>query len=199
MRSLDGRERRKLATRRARRKATLELGLERGLAEVPVDEIARRAGVSTRTFFNYFDTKEDAALLEVFAISPAELDELAAGGAPDSLWQELTELFVADVVRVEHEGPDLPRYMALHAANPDLQARQQGRLFQFVQRLSRAVEDRLGERAQARLRAGLMAGSCLTAVRVGLEQWGHAGWEGGAREHLTTAFAVFDPIFARDD
>lgn len=198
-RPLDGRERRKIATRRALRKATLDLGLQRGLGDVPVEEIATRAGVSTRTFFNYFDTKEDAALIELFSISDAELDALAGGAAPDTVWQELTELLLADVARVEHEGPDLPRYMALHAANPGLQARQQGRFFEFVVRLSEAVETRLGDRPQSRLRAGLMAGSCLTAVRVGLEQWALAGWEGSGRHHVTAAFAVFDPVFGSAD
>src|SRR4051812_22365493 len=95
---LDGRERRKRATRRALRAAILELGMERGLDAVRIDEIAERAGVSTRTFFNYFDTKEDAALLGVLTITDAELAELS--GPPDTVWAQLTALFAADVERV---------------------------------------------------------------------------------------------------
>ncbi len=42
--------------------AAYELAEGRGLSAATVEEIASRAGVSWRTFFNYFPTKEDAIL-----------------------------------------------------------------------------------------------------------------------------------------
>src|SRR4051795_4333102 len=56
------RERKKLATRLALHKAALQLVAERGLDGVSVDDIAERADVSPRTFFNYFTSKDDAVL-----------------------------------------------------------------------------------------------------------------------------------------
>ncbi|MDA8268819.1 MAG: TetR family transcriptional regulator [Actinomycetota bacterium] len=52
----------KRVTRAALRRAALTLVGERGLGRVTVEEIAAAAGVSTRTFFNYFPTKEDAVI-----------------------------------------------------------------------------------------------------------------------------------------
>src|SRR3954454_18038156 len=56
------RERKKLATRLALHEAALQLVAERGLEHVSVDDIASRADVSPRTFFNYFPTKDDAVV-----------------------------------------------------------------------------------------------------------------------------------------
>jgi AcrR family transcriptional regulator len=53
--------------RTAIHRAALELVAERGLAGVTVEEISERAGVSPRTFFNYWTTKENAVLGIVLA------------------------------------------------------------------------------------------------------------------------------------
>ncbi len=57
------RARKKEETRQRIAKAAKELFLERGFAATTIDEIARKADVSLRSFFDYFPAKEDVALV----------------------------------------------------------------------------------------------------------------------------------------
>src|SRR5215475_6534695 len=82
------RERKKQATREALIRAGMELFIERGYDETTLAEIADAAGVSTRTIFAYFPSKEDIlfstidsmcdALAQALAERPANTDALSA-------------------------------------------------------------------------------------------------------------------------
>ena len=56
------RERKKVATRAALGQAAWRLTIELGYEHARVEDIAAAAGVSARTFSNYFSSKEDALL-----------------------------------------------------------------------------------------------------------------------------------------
>jgi len=56
------RERKKQQTRQAIHDAARALVLEEGLAQVTIADICARAGISERTFFNYFPSKAAASL-----------------------------------------------------------------------------------------------------------------------------------------
>lgn len=70
------RERQKDETWTAIHEAASDAALEGGLASATVEAIAERSGISRRTFFNYFPTKEDAIL---GLREPALADDAVAG------------------------------------------------------------------------------------------------------------------------
>ncbi|GAA4530238.1 TetR/AcrR family transcriptional regulator [Brachybacterium paraconglomeratum] len=72
--SLGLRELKKRQSRLAMHRAALELVSEHGLGGVTVEAIAHRAGVSTRTFFNHWSTKE-SAIIGVLSAGDAEIAE----------------------------------------------------------------------------------------------------------------------------
>lgn len=71
------RDRKRAETWASLHAAAATLTLEQGLERVTVEEIARQANVSPRTFFNYFSAKEDAILgLQEPSIDEQWLDDL---------------------------------------------------------------------------------------------------------------------------
>ncbi len=117
------RERKRTDTFRSIHEIAAELVLERGLAHVTVDEIVERAGVSQRTFFNYFLTKEDA----VVGLRTPELTEemLAAfrGRVGSDLLSSAVELLAAVIRTALVPGDDPVRRKHLTGEYPELRRR----------------------------------------------------------------------------
>jgi len=95
------RERKKLDTRWALSDAALELALERGLENVTREDIASRAGVSLRTFNNYFTGKYEAVAFRQVDRTRQSLAVFRDRPADEPLWTAITEAMLAPL---ESEG-----------------------------------------------------------------------------------------------
>jgi AcrR family transcriptional regulator len=96
------RERKKRATRAALTEAAIRLAAEHGAEKVTVEAISAAAGVSVRTFFNYFDTRDD-----VFVLTDAEAGariRRALLDAPPALTplEALQDALAAELAEAEH-------------------------------------------------------------------------------------------------
>ncbi|QIK62213.1 TetR family transcriptional regulator [Leucobacter viscericola] len=69
-----GVELRKRQTRRALSRHARRLTIEHGLSGFTIEQVCELAGVSRRTFFNYFPSKEDAVVGGAEEIDPSILD-----------------------------------------------------------------------------------------------------------------------------
>ena len=98
------RERKKLATHDALREAAYRLVAERGFHSVTVEDLADAADVSTRTFFNYFPSKE-AALLGAAADWRFEVvAQLEARPATEGPIQALSAVLLAQAHAMEQRA-----------------------------------------------------------------------------------------------
>lgn len=91
------RERKKAATRAALSWAALRLTVERGFDNVRVEDIAAAAGVSPRTFNNYFGGKGEAIVSRHLDRLRRAADELRARPAPEPLWTAVTEAMLTQL------------------------------------------------------------------------------------------------------
>ena len=133
---------------------------ERGFDAVSVDEIAVESGVSRRTFFRYFGSKEDVLFHEHSKI----VEELRGllfvpGGTGDlgHIAQVIGQMFGRP--RSEHDR----RVNALLMTEPSLRARSDELSADFEQ----VSAERLRARGHDEVRAALLAGACMGALRAG--------------------------------
>ncbi|MCP2262038.1 transcriptional regulator, TetR family [Streptoalloteichus tenebrarius] len=166
------RERKKLRTRAALVDAALDLFTANGYDATTVEGIAAAVEVSPRTFFRYFDGKEDVALstlAELDQLMLAELERRPADEPP------LTALRAAYRALLAHlTGPDraaLVRFLTVHhlvEATPALLAGSLRRQAD-VERLVTAEIARRAGADRTDLRPRLLVRLVLAGVRVGFE------------------------------
>ncbi len=100
------------------RAAALDLAVERGWDQVTVDDVAARAGISRRTFFNYFSTKDEALFHDAMAWRPGALEAFTASSAP--LLDALEELFATQAAQDTPDRDRALRVMRLVDGSPEL-------------------------------------------------------------------------------
>jgi len=91
------RERKKADTRRALSDAALQLTIECGLENVTREDIAGLAGVSLRTFSNYFSTKYEALAYRQTERLRRSVALLRERPDQESLWTSITEAVLGPV------------------------------------------------------------------------------------------------------
>jgi AcrR family transcriptional regulator len=95
-RDADGlRERKKRATRIALSWAAIRLAVEHGVDGVRIEDVAESAGVSLRTFRNYFSSKAEAIAARHADRAMLIAEELRARPADEPLWTAITAAVLA--------------------------------------------------------------------------------------------------------
>lgn len=168
----DLRARRRRQTTQEIHEAALRLSRERGYDNVTIEQISAEAGVSQRTFFNYFPTKEAAV-----AYAPLELpDGLAAefiswGKAAPSV--VLTDLISVIVQHLDENPPSRHRTEDIKVVafqHPNVLAAMLTTYEAFSSSVADIVAQRLGLRPTEEV-PQLIAGLALATVRTGLDMW----------------------------
>jgi AcrR family transcriptional regulator len=161
------RERKKQATRDALREAALRLALERGAGNVRVDDIAEAAGVSPRTYNNYFASREQAIVAAVVANRDARIAAAVAAQPPDVLLSDA----VIEAVVTQYCDPRAhdPRLLSLLTSHPPLRSAFLARATQIDDALSDVLAERLG--STDALTPRVLATSVAAAIRIALRQW----------------------------
>jgi AcrR family transcriptional regulator len=182
------RERKKLATRHALQHAALRLVDERGLDQVTVDEIAAAADVSTRTFFNYFPSKEQALVAQDPARRALLQETLAARPTTEAPLDTLRAVFTAVADQIGDQAKDWPLRMRVIAANPALLPHLVAAFSDTEQFLVDIVAQRAGLDPATDGYPRLLAAIVMTLLRTTMQHWSDGGYARPLRDLIDASF-----------
>ncbi|WP_019747299.1 TetR/AcrR family transcriptional regulator [Rhodococcus erythropolis] len=160
------REQKKQATRQALCEAALRLALERGPHNVRVDDIAEAAGVSPRTYNNYFANREQAIVAAITMERETRVAAAVAARPAVRLADAVIDAIVDQYTAQDESDRDALLLIASHFALRNA----------FVHTAT-AMEDPLADAIAVRLGdtdthiAHVLGASVTAAVRVTLERW----------------------------
>ncbi|MEU6667896.1 TetR family transcriptional regulator [Streptomyces sp. NPDC046727] len=181
------RERKKQATRTALSLAALRLASERGWEAVRVEDIAAAAGVSARTFNNYFASKEEAVLATGADRAERVRVALRARPSEEPLWDALSQALTSALEESPAVEPGIVLRARLTLAHSQLAAEQMRFETTMAAVLAAEIARRTGTDAEHDLYPRLAATLALTTTRLAFEHWVAGGSDASALDAVRQA------------
>jgi AcrR family transcriptional regulator len=191
------RERKKAATKAALSQATLRLSIEKGgIDAVTADDIAAAAGVSTRTFHNYFQSKEAALLHDFGEKSAKAIASIRERVREQPVWEALRDACI-EIGAEEHADLTLLqcKEQLIHRS-PSLMSHQATQFLEFFNELLGVVAEATGG-DEHDMYPRLLLGAAIIAMKVAQEHWIAHPDEAPLAEVIAEAFARFETGIAR--
>jgi AcrR family transcriptional regulator len=186
------RARKRQQTRERLTRSAMTLFLERGFEATTLDDIAAAADISRRSFFHYFESKEDVVFAWQEDLTAALIAAVAARPAKESM---LTAAENAISAMVRQLKPGEAVAMArLKRDNPALQARDQVKYEKLERALAEALSKRAGQQTE-KLEARLVAMIATGVMRIGGELWAAEGARENPEALVKRTFAAIRAIF----
>jgi AcrR family transcriptional regulator len=166
------RERKKAATRQSLGAAAVRLAVQRGLDKVLVEDIAAEAGVSTRTFNNYFASKYEAICSRGMERSLRMGEELRRRPPGEPLMEAITNAVIEGYAGgTQAPGKEWIEGVRLVIASPALQGEYLRTHLSAQRMLAAAIAERTGTDLEADMFPAVLAGAVAAAIQAAHEQW----------------------------
>ncbi|MBP0460738.1 TetR/AcrR family transcriptional regulator [Streptomyces montanisoli] len=169
------RERKKLRTRNAIRRATYRLIAQEGYEATTVEQIAEAAEVSPSTVFRYFPVKEDIVLTDEY--DPVMAEVLRSRPADEPMLESLRYVIIESLRNMLRDQPEeLYARTRLMVDVPSVRARMTEAMTGTAQILADILAERTG-RDPAELELRLFVSTVLCALREVTLYWGERDFQ----------------------
>ncbi|MGW2160922.1 TetR family transcriptional regulator [Nonomuraea sp. NPDC001699] len=165
----------------------LELFAERGFDETTVDDIAQAAGISKRSFFRYFPSKEDVVFGEVETMAERVAEEISARPPGEGPWECLHAVLRDWETRINSQV----EVMRLIESTPALRAR----LLQKRDHARTRIIQALAERGLSTLEADLAATAAGAVLDAVAREWLRADGSADRQALADRIFTLLRPAF----
>ncbi|AZM51343.1 TetR family transcriptional regulator [Streptomyces sp. WAC 01529] len=173
--------------------SALQLLALKGFDAVTIDEIVTTAGVSRRTFFRYFASKEDVVVQFLADMGTGMRADLAERPADERPSVALLHAVRVPLATCAAHSDRALRVVQLILRTPALLARFLERQAQWRGDLTQELAGRLGLDPARELYPRLAAGMALTAFDAVLQRWSDSDGAEDPSALLDEAFAVIGP------
>jgi len=169
----------------------LRLFDENGFDETTVDDIALAVGISARSFFRYFPSKEDVVISDSRPLGRLVRDSAAARPRDEPIWSVLRHAFAPLEVATGAEVERGLRIMRVMMSTASLRARNLEKHITWGVLLEPIVVERLeGDPDTRRFRAQTLIHAALACLDVALAEWTHRRAAASVSQLLDEAFAT---------
>lgn len=187
----DLRARRRTATRLEVREAALTLFEQRGVDRTTVDEIAHAAGISQRTFFRYFATKEECVLFDMYGFEEAVEDCLRTADPARLTLADLEAVLARTLegIRNDEQSEIAATALRIHtlvATDATLSRAALARHADNAARAMALLEGRCSPADRARIRMILQI--ARISLQLAFEEWVEACAPGSAGSDLPSVY-----------
>ncbi|MET7270901.1 TetR family transcriptional regulator [Streptomyces flaveolus] len=163
------RERTRRAVRAELAEVAIGLFVRQGFDGTTVEDIARAAGMTKRSFFRYFPTKEDVVFDGVDLTAEKVVADIAARPAEEDPWDSLHHVLRAWQEEI-HAGEQVLATLRLIEATPALVGRLHQRRTEWRRRVSDALQGRPGADIDA-YTADLLTNAATAVLDAVSSQW----------------------------
>lgn len=187
------RDRTRRAVRSEIAEAAVALFAERGFDETTVEDIARAVGMTKRSFFRYFPTKEDAVFAGAEVLVEQVVADLEARPAGEDPWDCLHHVLRRWQERIHASGAELAGQRLIEST-PALRAR----MHQKRELWRRTTRDVLVARSGGALddfTADLLTNAATAVLDSVGQEWVRTDGRADRAELLDRGFAAMRPTF----
>ncbi|WP_437733563.1 acyl-CoA-like ligand-binding transcription factor [Sorangium sp. So ce1335] len=166
------RERKKERTRAQIIETAIDLFLKNGYDQTTLDEVLGAVEISRRTFFRYFESKEDLLIAWMDQLIEVAREAVRARPPGEPPLVALRNA-VRDTLGRLFEG-DLPRFVAVQqfvAKTPAVRARQGERLGHCAEAICEPLAARMGLDPQRELAPRVLASCSVAIMQCAIEAW----------------------------
>jgi AcrR family transcriptional regulator len=169
--------------------AAIDLFAQNGFDETTVDEIAEAAGVSRRSFFRYFSSKDD--LMAQGMVNYGAIVTSAIEACPQTFSR--SDILREVVLRVAQQSAAQARtrkIMEIAAKYPAAREAQVARIAEVQEQVAQAFARRCGTAAGDKVTAHILAGLTLSILGVAFRTW----FENGQQNISVTVDQILEAL-----